>query len=197
MRTKTFLYVVIGILFSVTQAFAVTYTYRGVRDTLNGNSYITATVNLNCAGPCPAGQYLEGGDLTAFTINLFSGADVLLASIGTSSIGYAVTPVQNYLTLGSAGNVISWVVTAYLNNVLIDTVGNDTYFYDEEDGIILGTYYHQLYASQHGPGFGTWSFSPSAVPLPAALPLFASGLGAIGLLGWRRKRKKTAAMAAA
>jgi hypothetical protein len=33
--------------------------------------------------------------------------------------------------------------------------------------------------------------TPSAVPLPAALPLFASGLGALGLLGWRRK--KTAA----
>jgi len=30
-------------------------------------------------------------------------------------------------------------------------------------------------------------FSP--VPLPAALPLFATGLGASGLLGWRRKRK--------
>ena len=29
-------------------------------------------------------------------------------------------------------------------------------------------------------------------PLPAALPLFASGLGGLGLLGWRRKRKKAA-----
>jgi hypothetical protein len=34
------------------------------------------------------------------------------------------------------------------------------------------------------------------VPLPAAIPLFASGLGALGLLGWRRKRKNTAAIAA-
>jgi len=33
-------------------------------------------------------------------------------------------------------------------------------------------------------------------PLPAALPLFATGLGALGLLGWRRKRK-VAALAAA
>ena len=32
----------------------------------------------------------------------------------------------------------------------------------------------------------------SATPLPAALPLFASGLGALGLLGWRRKRKAAA-----
>jgi hypothetical protein len=29
----------------------------------------------------------------------------------------------------------------------------------------------------------------SATPLPAALPLFVGGLGALGLLGWRRKKK--------
>lgn len=29
-------------------------------------------------------------------------------------------------------------------------------------------------------------------PLPAALPLFASGLGALGLLGWRRRRRTQA-----
>lgn len=34
--------------------------------------------------------------------------------------------------------------------------------------------------------------SVSATPLPATLPLFASGLGALGLLGWRRKRKAQA-----
>jgi hypothetical protein len=39
--------------------------------------------------------------------------------------------------------------------------------------------------SQCGPlGCG-----PSATPLPAAFPLFALGLGALGLLGWRGKRK--------
>jgi hypothetical protein len=30
------------------------------------------------------------------------------------------------------------------------------------------------------------------VPLPATLPLFASGLGALGLLGWRRKQRAQA-----
>jgi hypothetical protein len=29
-------------------------------------------------------------------------------------------------------------------------------------------------------------------PLPAALPLFATGIGGLGLLGWRRKRKAQA-----
>jgi hypothetical protein len=57
-------------------------------------------------------------------------------------------------------------------------------------------------------GFGTWclaytyqispnvpsvapltDWTPITTPLPAALPLFATGLGGLGLLGWRRKRK--------
>jgi hypothetical protein len=32
----------------------------------------------------------------------------------------------------------------------------------------------------------------STTPLPAALPLFASGLGALGFLGWRKKRRAVA-----
>jgi hypothetical protein len=31
---------------------------------------------------------------------------------------------------------------------------------------------------------------PSAVPLPGALPLFAGGLAALGLLGWRRRKQQ-------
>jgi hypothetical protein len=38
---------------------------------------------------------------------------------------------------------------------------------------------------------------PPGVPLPAAFPLFATGLGMMGLLGWRRKRKALAKAAAA
>ena len=39
---------------------------------------------------------------------------------------------------------------------------------------------------------GTFEIFATTTPLPAALPLFATGLGALGLLGWRRKRKNAA-----
>jgi hypothetical protein len=32
----------------------------------------------------------------------------------------------------------------------------------------------------------------TVIPLPAALPLYASGLGVLVLLGWRRKRRAAA-----
>ena len=41
-------------------------------------------------------------------------------------------------------------------------------------------------------GGGGDPFEPVATPLPAALPLFVTGLGGLGLLGWRRKRKAQA-----
>jgi PEP-CTERM motif len=40
-------------------------------------------------------------------------------------------------------------------------------------------------------GSVTYDYTP-ATPLPATLPLFATGLGGLGLLGWRRKRKAQA-----
>ena len=49
--------------------------------------------------------------------------------------------------------------------------------------------------TQASGGGLTFTLVPEVVPLPAALPLFATGLGALGLLGWRRK-KKAAALAA-
>jgi hypothetical protein len=45
--------------------------------------------------------------------------------------------------------------------------------------------------------FDLSSHNQLITPIPAALPLFASGLGGLGLLGWRRKRKAAAARAAA
>jgi hypothetical protein len=41
--------------------------------------------------------------------------------------------------------------------------------------------------------YGALTITPAPVPLPAALPLFATGLGVLGLLGWRRRRNERVA----
>ena len=48
------------------------------------------------------------------------------------------------------------------------------------------------YADEIPGPIGAWS-PVAETPLPAALPLFATGLGAMGLFGWRRKRKNAIA----
>ena len=47
------------------------------------------------------------------------------------------------------------------------------------------------YAMMESIGYDPVTFQ-TATPLPAALPLFATGLGGLGLLGWRRRRRASA-----
>ena len=58
--------------------------------------------------------------------------------------------------------------------------------------VTLQTAVTELLGTTTGGGFN----NPSATPLPGALPLFATGLGVMGLFGWRRNRKNGAALAA-
>ena len=50
-----------------------------------------------------------------------------------------------------------------------------------------GLSYFNIHTTINGGGEIRGQLAP--VPLPAALPLFATGLGVLGVLGWRRKRK--------
>ena len=61
------------------------------------------------------------------------------------------------------------------------------------EGMYLGIY-HNILDIELAPFVNTFSVTGNGVvPLPGALPLFATGLGALALLGWRRKRKAIAA----
>jgi hypothetical protein len=70
-------------------------------------------------------------------------------------------------------------------------VDNDTY------SIGLGFNSHHSEIDVFSDTVGNWVVEGQMTeqvetPLPAALPLFATGLGGLGLLGWRRKRKAKA-----
>ncbi len=53
--------------------------------------------------------------------------------------------------------------------------------------------FSQTMSDGEGFSFDYGVLSVDSTPIPATLPLFATGLGAMGLLGWRRKRKAQAA----
>ena len=63
-----------------------------------------------------------------------------------------------------------------------------------EAALIAGIEDGQSYFNIHTTAFpgGEIRGQLEPTPLPAALPLFATGLGGLGLLGWRRKRKARA-----
>lgn len=73
----------------------------------------------------------------------------------------------------------SVVAKSYAGHYPFDNAGQDTH--------------GSAYASFNNFDFAfATEEAQSAVPLPAALALFATGLGALGLIGWRRKRKAAA-----
>jgi hypothetical protein len=61
-------------------------------------------------------------------------------------------------------------------------------------GVTPGTY-QWTWISGGGSEITTFTLEIGQTPIPAALPLFATGLGALGLLGSRRKRKAQAVVA--
>jgi hypothetical protein len=86
------------------------------------------------------------------------------------------------LTFTNNDPAITLAGTLYTDALGFATILGDVTQYVPDSGQSLG----------NGGTTGGGGTVPST-PLPAALPLFATGLGALGLLGWRRKRKNAAA----
>jgi hypothetical protein len=105
---------------------------------------------------------------------------------------------SNCLVTSNSFTVTAGVITAYD----FDVTGTTTLWSlslgvlaANEDTFSNGTGGSQINVLSQGTTF-TPVGTPTT-PLPAALPLFASGIGAMGFFGWRKKRKNTAAIAAA
>ena len=143
-----------------------------------GTTGVGAPVAINVSGAYTA----FGTDPLAPTNPCGSSAP-MCAPGGTNHLGVfttetgAGTPSSIVITL-TALNGNTWLTAA---SVLTPTTGA---------AAIYGHGFEAFAQDGLGPlGTGQFGGFYSPVPLPAALPLFATGLGALGLLGLRRKRK--------
>ena len=129
-------------------------------------------LNLNCSSGCVGGTdlYRYSGPGTPSNTAYAAGA-YLSFDGGTTPTAYFNTTGR-----GDAGDfqtspclIQSWQVCAPADNFVVGSVE-----------------YQMLESLGYNP-----------TPVPAALPLFATGLGGLGLLGWRRKRKASTILAVA
>jgi hypothetical protein len=121
-------------------------------------------------------------------------------------------PANQGYTTGS-GHLLDWIqnTAGFINEDLVANGQVTTMSFTATDANLFGVHFG---CGNSGPCERVWLFSgdtsftvnslngfsnisafgdPAATPLPAALPLFAGALGgAMGLLGWRRKRKAQA-----
>lgn len=187
MKTKLLGLVAFMSLLDFSPASANTiYTYTGNDFTITTGAYttsdqVTGTIDLATA----LGDNFGPSFISPVSFSFSDGVQTLTnltAGLDANFLGFSTD---------ASGNIVTWIVLmnepfSLLNYEIYTEKPNPTdafssdggYYATTNEGYVLGN-----------PSMWT---AMSQTPIPAALPLFASGLGAIGLLGWRRKRKAAA-----
>jgi hypothetical protein len=165
----------------------------------SGFAAATATcyaTTFDVSGTFPTGTL--GGTINIdVTNNTVTSADVTVSGTLPATIGpfTIIDPLQEYpaadnllyIPLTDAASnydtLVLFLPTSTLTGYPGGPICSTTYSCPPVDG---QTY---LEPANGSPFQILTSGSLTATPLPAALPLFATGLGAMGLFGWRRKRK--------
>jgi hypothetical protein len=153
-----------------------------VKISFSGLTSGTTAAHIHC---CLASPFLTNVNVpVATTIPTFPGFPLGVTS-GTYDQSFNLTANSTYNLInmppGNVGNPFLGISAATAMPVFVAALLN-------------GETYLNIHTSNFPTGEIRGFLAP--VPLPAALPLFATGLGALGLLSWRRKRKSAAAIAA-
>jgi hypothetical protein len=171
----------VGFLIGVQPAQATT-----VQMTISGVGEPTGIFELPLSPTIAAGEWAIGG---GFIVDNVTGT-INGAPITEAIYFFANPPADPLATPGGLSDE-----TGHWN-----TTGAQYYSGLESSPTFLLGVYTQQYDYATDGNYATITISAindaSATPLPAALPLFATGIGALGLLGWRRKRKGVAAISA-
>ena len=141
--------------------------------------------------PTHWGVGASGGNIVLETAGAFAvGGQPINMIIGPPAAGGNYTHANASITNGNFSPYINQVGTFV---ILDSSITNGTDLTNTVVAFLFGTTPDFTRTATFtgstppgGSGLGT-------TPLPAALPLFAGGLGALGLLGWRRKRRAQAA----
>ena len=163
----------------------VVYSYTGAAFTTVSGSYttsmkVTGSIDLTSALGANFGPAIV-------TPNSFSFSD------GLQTFTNATPSLSSQFELATdpSGHITSFWDVAFsipspfgtgFDEITVTSAGDNP-----QDFWTCGTY-PACFSTAYVNTAGSWSGPVSAVPLPAALPLFATGLGALGLLGWRRKK---------
>ena len=151
-------------------------------------------------------SYTDGGSNVGngtLSADLVSGDEYLVTSISGTANGQNV--LGPFVFAGSDQFVFSPAARVVDRNGVGFQIADGTLlnFYEDDGGYLssspffCGAVYCLIGNSLPAVALTDLTITPaSETPLPAALPLFASGLGAMGLLARRRKRKAAAAIAA-
>jgi hypothetical protein len=202
MLTKLIAAAVYGLLGATVAANASTYIVTieqvgsDVVATGSGQLDLTSLTVFSTQGGPGAGIVPNTAQIsfatTGSTIDTYDGLFSGPASFGTGTLTLADTTSGEPVFFLSLLQLLA-VPTGYISDAAL---GTSTSTYSNATLTSLGV----------TPGIYVWTWGPAAnqsftldiinpIPIPAALPLFATGLGALGLLAWRRK-KKAAALAA-
>jgi hypothetical protein len=209
MKPKQTAVIFAGALLSVSNALAATVTFQE-----RVNDLPIITTNLSLSGP------LEATSESATVNGVLSSANALNPITPGSFIAGLSDGNSNLLSdyvLLTAGQIQPTGLqgTDFIQNVTVQFFSNDILVSDllasfppqsvtfggsvPEDGTVqnISTLLNSsLYFGSLSVYIQSAQSDALETPLPAAFTLFATGLGALGLLGWRRKRKGAATAAA-
>jgi hypothetical protein len=192
MRSKVLVSVIWCVVASTLPSNATTLTFSTTLlgsnevpptgSTATGTAFVTLDTTANTLAVSESFTGLIGGAASAAHIHC-------CAPLGTN-VGVAV-PFTGFpnATSGTYNNTFDLTLGSTYTSAFVTASGGTVA--SAEAALIFGLENGEAYANIHDATFpgGEIRGQLETTPLPATLPLFAGGLGLIGFLGHRRKRK--------